>query len=148
MIDGESTTRIERPVDEVFDYVGNPVNDEKWHKNVLKAWRTSEGPIGVGSTFHWDAKFFGRRQADVKVTKYEPTNLFATHVQSGWMEVVVTYLIAPQNDATRITRRTETPLPGLLRLVDPIVRPIARPFVSKDNAKHLSWLKEALERQP
>lgn len=146
MIDGESTARIERPVDEVFAYVSDPVNDEKWHNTVLRAWRTSEGPIGVGSTFKWDAKFFGRREADVKVTKYEPTSLFATHVQSGWMEVVVTYLLAAENGATRVTRRTETPLPGLLRFLDPIVRPIARPFVSKDNGDHLGLLKNALEK--
>jgi len=146
MIDGESTTRIERPVDEVFAYVSNPVNDEKWHKTVLKAWRTSEGPIGVGSTFKWDAKFLGRRQADVEITKYEPMSLVATHVQSGWMEVVVTYLLAPQDGGTSVTRRTETPLPGPLKLLDPIVRPIARPFVSKDNGDHLGWLKTALEK--
>jgi Polyketide cyclase / dehydrase and lipid transport len=148
MIDGESSTRIERPVDQVFEYVSNPVNDEKWHKTVLRSWRTSEGPIGVGSTFKWDAKFLGRREADVEVTRYEPTSVFAEHVQSGWMEVVVTYELAAENGATRITRRTETPLPRFIRLLDPIIRPIARPFVSKDNGDHLGWLKQALEAKP
>lgn len=145
MLDGENSTRIERPVEEVFAFVSDPTNDVKWHSTLLRAWRTSEGPIGLGSTFKWDAKFLGRREADVEITTYEPNRAVATLVKSGWMQVVVTYLVAPENGATRITRRTDVPLPRLLRWLEPLVRPIARPFANKDNRDHLRDLKEALE---
>jgi hypothetical protein len=146
MLDGENSAWIERPVEEVFTFVSDPRNDVKWHWTVLRAWRTSEGPIGVGSTFKWDAKFLGRREADVEITRYEPNQAVATLVKSGWMQVVVTYLVAPEDGATRITRRTEIPLPRLLRWLEPLVRPIARPYANKDNGDHLRKLKEALER--
>lgn len=146
MLDGQASTRIERPVEEVFAFVSDPTNDVKWHSTVLRAWRTSEGPIGVGSTFKWDAKFLGRREADVETTGYEPNRAVATLVKSGWMQVVVTYLVAAEGGATRITRRTEIPLPRALRWLEPPLRPIARPFVSKDNGEHLRDLKKALER--
>jgi hypothetical protein len=145
MLDGESSTQIERPVEEVFGFVSDPTNDVKWHWTVLRAWRTSEGPIGVGSTFKWDAKFLGRREADVEVTRYEPNHAVATRVKSGWMEVVVTYLMSRADGATRITRRTEIPLPRALRWLEPLVRPIARLYANKDNGDHLRKLKEALE---
>jgi hypothetical protein len=146
MLDGLNSERIERPVEQVFAFVSDPTNDVKWHWTVLRAWRTSEGPIDVGSTFKWDAKFLGRREADVEITRCEPNHAVATLVKSGWMQVIVTYLVAPEDGATRITRRTEIPLPRLLRWLDPLVRPIARPYANKDNGDHLRKLKEELER--
>jgi hypothetical protein len=138
----ESTVTVARPVEEVFTFVSDPANDVKWHHNVVAARRTSEGPLGVGSTFKWDVNFLGKRKADVEITRYEPHQLAANHVKSGLMRVTVTYRFAPDDGATRLTRRLDIPLPVVLRLVTPIVRPFAR----RDNDHHAEWLKEVLER--
>jgi carbon monoxide dehydrogenase subunit G len=139
----ESTVTVARPLEEVFDFVSDPANDVKWHHNVVAATRTSEGPLGVGSTFKWDVSFLGKRKADVRVTRYEPHDLAANHVKSGLMEVTVSYRFAPDDGGTRVTRRLDIPLPRVVRLVTPLVRPFAR----RDNDHHAEWLKDVLERE-
>ena len=47
----ERSTLIERPVEDVFRFVSDPTNDPKWHPTVIKAEKTSDAPIGLGSTF-------------------------------------------------------------------------------------------------
>ena len=34
-----------------FDFVADPTNEKEWNPGVVRAARTSPGPIGVGSTF-------------------------------------------------------------------------------------------------
>lgn len=48
----ENTIRIRRPVGSVFEFVANPENIPKWNYFVLDVAKTSEGKLGVGSTFH------------------------------------------------------------------------------------------------
>jgi hypothetical protein len=44
----EHTIEIARPLDEVFDFITDPVNDPVWLSSVLDV-RAPEGPIAVGS---------------------------------------------------------------------------------------------------
>jgi hypothetical protein len=49
----EVWTLIDRPVEEVFRFVEDEANIPKWDSDLLKATKTSDGPIGVnpcGST--------------------------------------------------------------------------------------------------
>lgn len=47
----EESIVIERPVDEVFDFVADTTNDPRWHTTVVEGQRTSLGPVGLGATF-------------------------------------------------------------------------------------------------
>lgn len=51
MIDVARSITINRPVAEVFAYVSDVSNEPAWHTDVLEARQTSEGPIGIGTTF-------------------------------------------------------------------------------------------------
>ena len=42
---------INRPVEEVFAFVSNSENLPRWRSTSLEVKKTSEGAIGVGSTF-------------------------------------------------------------------------------------------------
>ncbi len=48
MLKIESTTLIDRPVEEVFAVLSNVENNPKWSSAFLEVNKTSEGPIGVG----------------------------------------------------------------------------------------------------
>jgi uncharacterized membrane protein len=48
-----SSIIINQPVDKVFDYVINVENHTAWHESLLEASVTPDGPIGVGSTYHY-----------------------------------------------------------------------------------------------
>ena len=56
----ENTITIERPIEEVFEYVSTPENDPTWVSASIKNQRTSPGPMRVGMTIEEDVKIFGR----------------------------------------------------------------------------------------
>ncbi len=46
----EHSVVINRPIEQVFEYVTNIENAPKWKSRLLEVTRTSEGPVGVGTT--------------------------------------------------------------------------------------------------
>jgi uncharacterized protein YndB with AHSA1/START domain len=56
----ENTITIERPIEEVFEYVSTPENDPTWVSASLRNQRSSPGPMRVGTTTEEDVKFLGR----------------------------------------------------------------------------------------
>jgi len=65
----EKSIMINRPQQEVFDFVTNLSNDSKWQSGIVSVERTSDGPIGAGSTWVYKLKFLGREmEAEIKLT--------------------------------------------------------------------------------
>lgn len=56
MIEFELTINIERPASEVFAFVANLENVPKWNYFVMEVRKTSEGSLGVGTTYHQTRK--------------------------------------------------------------------------------------------
>lgn len=54
------TTFINRPLQEVFDFMTNPANFAQWQSGTKSAKWASEGPVGVGSIFHSVGQLLGR----------------------------------------------------------------------------------------
>ena len=51
MITAEASTMINRPVEEVFQFAMDTDKLTQWQGNLLETKQTSDGPMGVGSTF-------------------------------------------------------------------------------------------------
>lgn len=51
MIAFETSTRINRPIEEVFSYVSDPLNLPHWNSAVQAVRKTSAGKNGVASTY-------------------------------------------------------------------------------------------------
>lgn len=69
MIEFENRVEIDRPVEEVFDFVANFENVPRWNYYVQRVTKTSAGPVGIDSTFHQVRK---TDQQDFRVVDYEP----------------------------------------------------------------------------
>jgi uncharacterized membrane protein len=69
MIEFENTIVIERPVEEVFAFVSEFENIPKWNYYVVEVEKTSQGPLGVGTTYHQTRK---TDEQDFGVIEYEP----------------------------------------------------------------------------
>ena len=66
---------INRPVQEVFDFISNPANDAQWISATESSEWTSEAPPGVGSTIRVNGKFLGRRiEATQEIISWAPPN--------------------------------------------------------------------------
>ena len=63
---------IERPVEEVFDFVTNARNEPRYNPRILSAHKTTPGPIGRGTRFVLVSKAMGRPMAvEYEITAFE-----------------------------------------------------------------------------
>jgi carbon monoxide dehydrogenase subunit G len=111
---------VNRPVEEVWGFIGNFENTTRWSRGVLEARQTSHGPLRIGSTLQTVVKVFGRRRtADYLVTEYEPNRVFAFEVTSGPMTSRARYSVEPAGAGTRLTASGEAEVTGLYKLLAP-----------------------------
>lgn len=134
---------VNRPVQEVWDFISNFENTTRWSRGVLEAKQTSDGPLGIGSTLQTVVKAFGRRRtADYLVTEYEPNHAFAFEVTAGPMTSRARYLVEPAGAGTQLTASGEAEATGLYKLLAPIlVRTVKRH--SQDDLTNLKHTLEA-----
>jgi hypothetical protein len=55
------TAVIDRPIQEVFDFLADGTNDPKFSPRVQEIRRTTDGPIGVGTVFESSVKDAGMK---------------------------------------------------------------------------------------
>ena len=105
----ENTITIERPIEEVFEYVSTPENDPTWVSASIRNQRTSPGPMRVGMTTEEDVKIFGRTSRDTwEVTEYEPPTVIAYRATSGLLcGGIVRLRCEPVEGGTRLTHSVE-----------------------------------------
>lgn len=78
-----ATVEIDRPIEEVFDFLAAGVNDPKFSKRVLEIKQTTDGPPGVGTVFASTVKDAGMKsRREIKLTEFErPTKLRWTEIK-------------------------------------------------------------------
>jgi uncharacterized protein YndB with AHSA1/START domain len=142
MITIESTTSIARSPADVFVFVSDVRNDPGWHTDVLEARLTEGVSVKEGSTFAVRFKpFMGQSEGTVTVSKYEPPRCVVFKGRMGKMAPSVIITVEPNGGGSRITRRVEMEVPGLLRLMAPFMGSMFR----KQSDGFLANLKRVLE---
>ncbi len=138
----EHSVMIERPVEDVWAYVSDPANNPVWQGPVIEVRAGADVPLEVGSRFHEDMQFLGRRiELTWVVTEYEPPRRSAVRTVSGPVPMLGSYLLEPVSEGTRFTMGADMDAHGLLRLVKPV---FAR-MVRREGASSCQMLKELLE---
>ncbi len=142
MIREEFSVVINRPIEEVFDFVTDPAKRSQWQSATLEVRQTSEGPMGVGATMRLVIRIAGRqRKLTMEVTEYEPNRKYSAKSTSGPFPVQGSYTFESVNGGTRLTFVGEAQLGGFLKLIEPLVRRRQQKRYEADYGK----LKELLE---
>jgi uncharacterized protein YndB with AHSA1/START domain len=117
----ESSIVIKRPTEEVFAVLSNSENNLKWQSGTLENKKTSEGPIGVGTTWHSVSQFLGRRiESESEITEYEPNRKFTLKSKLPFpVEARTTF--EHVEGGTRINLKTEAEIGGFFKLAEPLV---------------------------
>jgi uncharacterized protein YndB with AHSA1/START domain len=145
VIDTSGSVTIDRPVEDVFDYVTDMSNDPSWHTDVLEARKTSEGPVGVGTTWHSRFKpSMGVSEGDMEVVAFEPNRMEVLRGVIGPMQPTLTYMLEPVDGGTRFTRRIQIKVSGMMRVMEPLMRLMT----PRRNAGFVANLKRILEQSP
>jgi uncharacterized protein YndB with AHSA1/START domain len=133
------TTEFAAPPAAVWPYLEEPDKIKQWMSGVLEDRPTSEGPLGVGSTFEMKIKEgarIGTYQGEI--TAYEPPRHMALSMSGGYgkkpMTMHVDYRLADLGGGrTRLDYRCEAEMPKgfLFKLMGPLFLLFGRSVVKK-----------------
>ena len=117
----EGTTVIDRPIEEVFNFLADGTNDPKFSSRVLEMAKTTDGPPGVGTVYASTVKDAGvKTKREIKITEFTPPS------RIRWAEVsknLVTaseggYDLTPEGSGTRVTLYNVLEGHGFGRLIE------------------------------
>jgi uncharacterized membrane protein len=143
MAHAEQTISINRPVDEVFNFVLDGTNSQQWRPAVMDVQRISGTPQGVGARYKQGLKGPGGRRidGDYEITEVKPNELIAFQVIAGPARPTGTYRFEAVGEATRVTFVLDYQPKGLAMLMGPMIQRTMQGEVAT-----LSNLKSCLER--
>jgi uncharacterized protein YndB with AHSA1/START domain len=141
MISFEATTRINRPIEDVFQFVADGRNAAQWNSAVKNVWQTSDGPVRVGTTYRMVRELpQGRVENTYSVIEYIPNRKLSIQTTSGPTPFVYRYSFKPVASGTELALKAEVDL-GAVN----VLAPIAGRAIKRGVEANFSTLKRRLE---
>jgi uncharacterized membrane protein len=140
MAPAEGSITIERPVNVVFDFVADGMNNPKWRPSVMDIQ-----PVpGNASSFKQGLRGPGgsRIDGDYKITESRKNELIHFQVIAGPARPTGTYQFEAVGESTRLTFILHFEPKGVAKLMDPMINASMRSEIAM-----LSNLKTYLENQ-
>lgn len=119
----EASIVIDRPVEDVFDYVLNlHENGPTWAPDLESVKKTTDGPVGAGTEFAQVQNVTGmRRHTSLKFTDVEPNQSIKADAELGPISPHVTMRFSEAGEGTRVTLSGDANPKGLFKLLSPVV---------------------------
>ena len=142
-VDVLSEVVIDRPVEVVAEYVGDPSNAPEWYANIESVKWLTEPPVAVGSRMDFVAHFLGRRLAyTYEVVELVPLERLMMRTAQGPFPMETSYEWAPSGEGqTRMSLRNRGEPSGFAGVAAPLMSAAMR----RANQKNLARLKALLE---
>jgi hypothetical protein len=122
---------IERPVEDVFDFVADERNEPRFNRQMLSAKLLTPEPIRVGSRFVAELRMLMGRMVDMTVefTAFERPRLLGSTTRSVMrgaqrpaMLTSGTLTFDPVAEGTRMRWAWQLETPGRLKLFSPVIK--------------------------
>jgi uncharacterized protein YndB with AHSA1/START domain len=140
-----ATTTINRPIEEVFAFLADGTNDNKFSPRVQEIEQTTDGPVGVGTLFKSTVKDAGMKSSrEFELTEFEqPTKIRWSERSKNSITVPTGgYDLAAAGDgATQVTIFNEFEGHGFGKLLLPLATRAAK----KDADAFAARIKAAVE---
>jgi len=115
----EKSVFINRPQQEVFDFVTNLSNDPQWQNRIESVERLSDGPIGIGSTWRYITSTLGRKnEADIQMTSYDPPHQSSVKAVSGPVPFENTHTFQAKDGGTLLTFIGQAEFGGFFKMAE------------------------------
>ncbi|HSM55611.1 MAG TPA: SRPBCC family protein [Candidatus Sulfomarinibacteraceae bacterium] len=127
MIELTNEIHINRPLQDVWAYVGDP---ERWHtwRDAMSApaVKVDDGPIQAGTRFMYESAFMGRTvETEFEVVAYEPQREIVATTDVP-IPVRLAFRCEENGDGTRVIQFTEGQVGGFFGIAEPLVRPLMK----------------------
>lgn len=114
-----ANTFINRPQQEVFDFMTNPANFAQWQNGTKSAKWASEGSVGVGSIFHSVGEMMGREtKMDLEITQWDPPQVWGIKGASGPMKFEAISKFESKDGGTQVTQTFEGEVGGFFSIAE------------------------------
>jgi uncharacterized protein YndB with AHSA1/START domain len=136
----EIVTTVERAPAEVFAALQDLEKIPLWNSTLSEVRKTSEGPLGLGSTVVYVGRFLGRSyESPAEYTEYDPDKAFTSKTTAGPFDLEVTSRLEDTGGMTKLTIHARGESHGFFKIAEPIVvRLTKRAFENAyDNLKTL-----------
>jgi len=133
---------IAAPVEQVFDMVADERNEPRYNPRIVRAEKTSPGPVGRGTRFTAQPRGTGAAGVmTVEIVDYDRPRRLATSIRSSYLDVDGTLTFSQADGGTRMRWSWNMRLRGPIRVLSPVVRIIGPRW------EHRNWtgLKQFME---
>jgi uncharacterized membrane protein len=138
----EDSILIDRPINVVYDFILDGMNNPKWRPAVVDIQCALGNPAGIGAVYKQGMKGpFGRRiDGDYEIVALKPNEMIEFQVITGPARPTGTYKFEASGNSTRVSFALHYEPKGLAKLLDPMINNAMRGEVAT-----LSNLKSYLE---
>ncbi len=131
----ETSVSIERPVEEVFDYVSDPTTFPRWNSAVQSVRQSSPGETGVGATYVMQRELpDGPAENGLEVLDLNRPKEFAIRTTSGPTPFTYRYRFSGDGSAMVMKLAAEVELGGLAGALGPIASRVVKRGVDSNFA--------------
>lgn len=142
MISVEKQIHINKPVSDVFAFMVDFANNARWQDGIISSEKTSDGPMGVGSTGKLVQKFMGKEMTnEIAVTAFEPGKRFAGKTVAGPVQFEIDTSFEDMGGGTHLTVKMTAEGTGFFKVAEGMLKGELEKSFDRDFAK----LKQILE---
>jgi carbon monoxide dehydrogenase subunit G len=142
----EESVVIDRPPQEVFDFLSKFDNTAVYDSSVTTSEQVGPGPVGMGTRGRGTSKIMGRRfDWTVEVVEFDPPRRMVSRSVEGKLNFTVTFTLEPADGGTRVTQRidADSGLGGIFgKIADPLVERAQGRTVRANLETLAEWLVE------
>lgn len=116
------TVTIGRPPAEVFEYLARFETTAEWDPGIVTATRTSDGPVGVGSTFDLISDFRGRQiPVTYEITEFDPPDRFVIVGRNKRFVGIDEIRVSLEGTGARVDYAADFRMQGIAKLFEPFM---------------------------
>ncbi|MBP2243224.1 carbon monoxide dehydrogenase subunit G [Cytobacillus eiseniae] len=145
MADFRSSVIIQKPIDEVFNYMSGMENVHEVMPIVVKMEKLTDGEIGAGTKFKETRLVRGKNvYAEVEYVQYEQNRSFTSRSNSNGLIVEYKYMFHEIEEGTQVEFEAFIKTTGLrMRLSKPMIVKM----IKREDGYQLENLKNMLEKE-
>ena len=142
----DDSVTIERPVEDVYDFIADSENDVRWCPSVVEVERVSGNGPGPDARYKIHHTPGGMAfDADMEIVTYERPHRLEWVMTDSGHTIRGMYELERENGHTRLTQTSEITFEGWLRIPGLIMKRSIAKEVQKELNKQFTNLKKVLE---
>ena len=116
------TGELEAAPEAIFDVIADVEREPEWIPNVRRVRRTSEGPVGIGTTWVSEAVVMGRMTENpTEMTDFDRPSIIG-YKHTAPVPIQIRYELTPTDEGSSMRFTFDGDMPWYLKLLTPLAK--------------------------